>query len=276
MRTLIATFLFALLPLSALAVPAVFAAPAVPGGKACQVAASVVPTPGLDLLVMGSKTDPVPADARLTEQQIHTLAEVDTKFRVLRANLDARAAELPAGRGAVKHEELARQELPALVTRFLADAARDQALLIDVESASEFRLASGKALEAQVQGDKSRWCALCLAVRRGMEADFAWRAGEFGTLSAEQEKEAAELASRRDELRRKWAAVLKSELRPAQLAWLREAQMRWLKGTLQSAVAGGLRSLGAKQCEACATTVEWKCEFCSIVLAAVDEAKAKL
>jgi len=268
MRTLIAVSLFALLP---------FASAAVPGGKACQVAASGVPTPGLEALVMGSKTDSVPAQARLTDAQIETLASLDTKLRKALEGIEARAARLPAGaRGAkAPNAELAGQELPALVTRFLAEAARDQALVIDFEAAAEFNLANAAALEAKEKGDKSRWCPLCLAVRRGVEADFAWKAGEFGALSPLEAKEAAQLAAERDELRRKWAAALAAELKPEQLTCLRQAQMRWLRSTLQGAVASGMRSLGAKKCEACATSVEWKCEFCSIVLGAVDEAKSK-
>ena len=266
MHTLIAAALLALLPI---------AAAAVPGGKACQVALSAVPTPGLGELVMGSKTDPVPVQARLTEAQINTLADLDTKLRTTLNGIEARVARLPAGRGAAKDEELAKQELPELVARFLAEAARDRALLIDAESAGEFRLANAEALEAKKRGDKSRWCPLCLAVRQGMEADFAWRAGEFGRLSPEQQKEAAELASMRDEVRRKWTTTLKAELNPAQLARLQAAQMRWLKSELADAVADGMGSLGAEKCAACATKVEWKCEFCSIVLRAVDEAKSK-
>jgi len=265
MHKFIAAFLLSLVPI---------AAAAVPGGKACQVAESGVPTPGLSELVMGSKTEPVPVQARLTEKQIDTLAQLDTQLRKTLEGIDARVARLPAGRGAAANAELARLELPELVTHFLAEASRDRALLISVESAPEFRLANAEALEAKLQGDKSRWCPLCLAVRQGMEADFAWGSGEFGALSPEQQKEAAELASMRDEVRRKWTTTLKSELSPAQLTWLREAQMRWLKSTLQGAVTNGMRSLGAKKCEACATTVEWKCEFCSIVLNAVDQAKS--
>ncbi|HTF90193.1 MAG TPA: hypothetical protein VK843_17390 [Planctomycetota bacterium] len=266
MRTLIAAFLLALLPL---------AAAAVPGGKRCQVADSAVPTPGLSGLVMESRTDPAPAELRLSETQIDHLAELDTKLRLALEQIGARAARLPAGHGASGKAELAQQALPELVTRFLADACGDQALVIDIESAREFHLANAEALEARNQGDKTRWCPLCLGVRRGLEADFAWKTGELADLSPAQAKEAAELASQRDTLRRSWAAALKSELSPAQLTWLREAQMRWLKGTLQGSVAKGMRSLGAKKCEACATTVEWKCEFCSIVLGAVDEAKQK-
>jgi len=268
MRTLLTLSLLALLPL---------ASAAVPGGKACQVAASAVPTPGLEALVMGSKTDPVPSEVRLSEAQIEKLASLDTKLRSALEELEARAAKLPAGTRTAQaaNAELARQPLPALVTRFLAEASRDQALLLDFEAAAEFNLANAAALEAKQQGDKSRWCPLCLAVRRGVEADFAWKAGEFGALSPAQEKEAAQLAAARDEVRRKWSAALAAELKPEQLSRLRGAQMRWLKSTLHGAVAGGLRALGAQKCEACATTVEWKCEFCSIVLGALDEAKSK-
>jgi hypothetical protein len=270
MRTLVAAALFALFTV---ALP--MAAAAVPGGKACQVADSAVPTPGLEELVFGSKTDPVPSQARLTERQIEKLAEIDTKFRKILVDLEARSRKLPAGAGSSANAELASLPLPELVERFLAGAARDRALVIDIESAPEFHLANAEAMAAKLQGDKTRWCPLCLAVRQGMEAEFAWKAGELGALSPAQEKEAVELASLRDGVRRKWAAALSSELNAAQLEWLREAQMRWLKSTLQGAVATGMRSLGPEKCEACATKVEWKCEFCSIVLNALDEAKSR-
>src|SRR5262245_52652051 len=107
MRTLIALSLLALLP-SALA--------AVPGGKRCQVAASAVPTPGLEALVMGSESKPVPADVQLSEAQIETLASLDSKLRRTLEGIEARAKKLPAGaRGAqTAQAELARQPLPAL------------------------------------------------------------------------------------------------------------------------------------------------------------------
>jgi hypothetical protein len=268
MRTFIAVPLLALLP---------FASAAVPGGKRCQVAASAVPTPGLEALVMGSKDDAAPSQARLSDAQIERLASLDTKLRSVLEGIEARAAKLPAGerKAQAPNAELASQPLPALVTRFLSEAARDQALVLDFEAAAEFQLANAAALEAKQHGDKTRWCPLCLAVRRGVEADFAWKAGEFGALSPAQEKEAAELAAARDEVRRTWAAALGAALEPEQLGWLRGAQMRWLKSTLQGSVASGMRSLGAQKCEACATTVASKCEFCSIVLGAVDEAKSK-
>lgn len=268
MRMLIAVPLLALLPL---------ASAAVPGGKACQVAASAVPTPGLEALVMGSKTDSVPSGARLTQAQIETLAALDTKLRGTLEGIEARAAKLPAGvRGAqAPNADLASQPLPALVTRFLCEAACDKALVFDFEAPGEFQLANAAALEARQKGDKTRWCPLCLAVRRGVEAEFTWKAGEFGALSPAEEKEAAQLAAAREEVRRKWTAALAAELKPEQLTCLREAQMRWLKSTLQGAVASGMRSLGAQKCEACATSVQSKCEFCSIVLGAVDAAKSK-
>lgn len=268
MRTLIAVPLLALLP---------FASAAVPGGNACQVAASVVPTPGLEVLVMGSKTDAVPANVRLTEAQVETLAHLDTKLRRDLEGIQARVAQLPAGARAAKaaNAESANQPLPVLVTRYLAEAARDQALVLDFESATEFRLANAAALDARQKGDSQRWCQLSLAVRRGVEADFAWKEHEFGALSPAEEKKAAQLAAARDEVRRTWAAALAKELKPQQLDWLRAAQMRWLESTLQGSVASSLRSLGAKKCEACAATAEWKCEFCSIVLGAVDEAISK-
>lgn len=266
MHKLIAAALFAVLPL---------AAAAVPGGKHCQVAESAVPTPGLAELVMGSKTDPVPDKARLSDSQVNTLAELDTKLRKTLNDIEARVAKLPAGKAGAASARLAQQELPELVACFLSSATRDRALLIDVDSAPAFRLANSEALAAKERGEDSSWCALCVAVRKGMEADFAWRADEFGSLSPEQKQEAAVLASMRDEVRRKWTSALKSELSTAQIAWLREAQMRWLKSTLHGAVASGMRTLGAKKCDACATIVGLKCEFCSIVLGAVDEAKSK-
>ena len=268
MRSLIAVSLLTLLPC---------ASAAVPGGKRCQVAASAVPTPGLEALVMGSGAAPVPAQAQLTDAQIETLASLDTKLRKSLEEIETRAAKLPAGaRGAqVAKTDLALKPLPELVTHFLAEATRDQALVFDVEKAGEFQLANAAALAAKQNGDDTRWCPLCLAVRRGIEADFAWKAGEFGTLSPAEEKEAGRLAAARDEVRRTWAAALASQLKPEQLTWLREAQMRWLESTLHDAVVSGMRSLGAKTCAACAKSVATKCEFCSIVLGAVDEAKSK-
>ncbi|MBK8179243.1 MAG: hypothetical protein IPK67_10230 [Planctomycetes bacterium] len=270
MNKLIATLLLALSSLTAAAAPS---SPA-PGGKACQVAASAVPTPGLAELVMGSKETPVPAEARLSAKQIEALALVDTRLKGVLAEIEARVAGLPRGTAKESNPDLESRPLPELVTHFLAQAVRDQALLIDVESAGEFDMADAAALEAKARGDQKAWCPLCLGVRRGMEAGFAWRAGEFAELSAAQEKEALVLAGLREDVRRDWAAALKAQLTPAQLSALRTAQLRWLKSTLQQAVAGGMRSLGAKKCEACTTRVEWKCEFCFLVIRAVEEAKA--
>lgn len=266
MHTLILAALAAVLPV---------AAAAVPGGKACQVAESAVPTPRLADLVFGSKTDPVPAQGRLTEAQVEKLADLDTQLRRTLQDFNARVAKLPVAAKGEGSPELASQTLAELVEHFFAQATRDRALLIDVEAAREFQLANADALSAKSRGEDRRWCALCLAVRRGMEAEFAWKAGEFGALTSEQQREAEKLASLRNDLRRKWTAALKSELSTAQLGWLRDAQMRWLKETLHSSVANGMRSLGEKKCESCATKLESKCEFCSIVLTAVDEAKAK-
>jgi hypothetical protein len=264
MRTLIFAALAALLPVTA---------PVVPGGKACQVADSAVPTPGLEALVFGSKAESAPTEQRLTGKQIEKLADLDTEIRRTLQDVDARAARLPAATKSVASPEISSKPLAELVEHFLSEAARDHALLIDVEGAREFHLANADALAAKLRGDETRWCALCLAVRRGMEADFAWKAGEFGALSSEQQREAVKLASLRNDVRRKWTAALKAELSKSQLSWLRESQMRWLKTTLHDAVASGMRTLGAKKCESCATARQWKCEFCSIVLAAVEEAK---
>lgn len=268
MRTLIFAALAGLLPVAA---PA---APAIPGGQACQVAACAVPTPGLADLVTGSKTDPVPAEGRLTEAQVNRLAGLDTEIRKALQDVNARVAKLPAASKQAGSPKLANQPLAELVEHFFVAATRDCALLIDVEGESEFRLANAKALAAKARGEGS-WCALCLAVRRGVEADFTWKAGEFGALTSEQQLEAEKLASLRNDLRRKWTAALKSELNPSQLSLLRGAQMRWLKSTLRSSVANGMRPLGAAKCDSCSTGLQWKCEFCSIVLTAVDEAKEK-
>lgn len=272
MRTLIAVFALALIPLAAAA------SLSAPGGKHCQVAESGVPTPGLNELVFGSNTRPVPSDARLSDAQIESLADLDTKLRRVLQDVEARAAKLPAGDAHAARAKLdakGRPQLPALVERFVSEAVGDAALVIDVETAREFRLANAEALAARESGDKERWCPLCIAVRRGLEADFTWRSDKFGALSAEQAKEATLLANLRDDVRRQWSARLREELRPAQIAWLRQAQMQWVKTTLKRAVVDGMQSLGKETCDACSTSIQWKCEFCSIVLNALDEAKAK-
>jgi hypothetical protein len=211
----------------------------------------------------------------LSDAQVETLVKLDTKLRRVLQGIESRAALLPAGTPGAVDAKAAGAQLPELVERFLADAARDRAILIDPETAREFELANAAALAAKHAGDKTRWCPLCLAVRRGLEADFAWRADEHGVLSPEQSKEALRLAKMREDVRQEWSAGLKAELRPAQLAWIREAQMGWVKSTLHASVLGGMRTLGKEKCDACATKVEWKCEFCSIVLDALAEAKAK-
>lgn len=50
--------------------------------------------------------------------------------------------------------------------------------------------------------------------------------------------------------------------------------MRWLKDVVRDSVTAGLKRLDAATCETCAKgAVEMKCEFCGIVMAAVDAAK---
>jgi hypothetical protein len=246
------------------------------GGKACQIAQSAVPTPGLFELVMGSKTEPVPEQVRLSVAQVDALADCDTKIREALGEVEARKAKLPAGEHGESRAALAEEPLAALVTRCLAEAACDRALVIDVETAREFRLATDAAARARERGDKSLSCELCLAVRSGMQAKFAWKAGEFAALTPAQEKEAAELASKRDELRHQWTAAVQAQLTAPQLAWLRDAQMRWLKETLRGSLVHGVRTLAAKNCRACEEQATLKCEFCSIVSNAVEQAKAKL
>ena len=268
MRALFALPLLALLPL---------ASAAVRGGKVCQVADSAVPTPGLADLVMGARPGSAPSPTRLTEAQITILADLDTKLRRSLQVIESRAARLPAGaRGAeAAKAELALLPLPDLVTRLVADATRDQALVLDCETAPEFGHADAAAPDAGQRGDETRSCPPCRAVRRGVEAGFAWKAGEHGRLSPAEQVEAAELAAARDEARRTWKSALVAELGPEQLAWLRKEQMRWLESTMRGAVADGLRALGTQERAACATTVEGECALCSIVLDAIDDAKAK-
>lgn len=247
--------------------------PAAAGGKACQIADSAVPTPGLRELTMGSTSNPVPDNARLTGGQIEALAEADTQFRRALREIDEKVAKLPAKEKNAA-ADLAGKPLPELVTAFLARAARGRAILIDPEAAREFTLADAKALAARKAGEKDRFCPLCIAVREGMEAPFRWDAAEFGELTAQQTKELAELGQERDDLVRKWEAVLQNQLTAPQLEWLREAQMRWLKETLRTAVTEGLTSLGVETCKSCADlALPKKCEFCSIVTNALEEAR---
>lgn len=254
------------------ALMAVFSLPAAAGGKACQVADSAVPTPGLRELAMGSSIEPVPDGSRLTAKQIERLAEADTAFRREMKDVAARCALLPAGES--KEPDAAGKALPDLVALFLARSVRDAAILIDPEGEGAFGMANAAAMARWRMGDKEGFCALCIGVRRGMEAAFAWEPGKFGELTAEQEQAAVALAARRQELRQKWAAILKEELTAEQLEWLRRAQMRWLKDAVRDSVTAGLKRLDAATCESCAKdAVEMKCEFCGIVMAAVDAAK---
>ncbi|KAF0242249.1 MAG: hypothetical protein FD180_4011 [Planctomycetota bacterium] len=266
MRTFAAVAaLIALLPL-----------PADAGGKACQVSESAIPTPGLRELAMGSTSNPLPDNAWLKGAQIDRLAEADTHFRLALRDLDEQLAKLPAGKGAPA-ADLAGKPLPELVTAFLSRATRGRAILIDTESAGEFWLADDEAMAASKGGEKSRWCALCIAVRTGMEARFQYEESDFGALTEEQKKKLAALGQKRDDLGRKWAAILKEELTAPQLEWLRDAQMRWLKATLKTAVTNGVKSLGARTCEACSEeAVQEKCEFCAIVTKALEAAKREI
>jgi len=238
MNAIAAAVFFVLSPLVATA----------PGGDACQVASSAVPTPGLPELVMGSRERAVPDDARLTQAQITSLARQDTQIRRALNEIEARFHKLPAGQGPAAQTNLADRELPEQVAHLLASASREQAFLIDVAT-----------------DESSRGCSLCLAVRRGMEAKFQWRSGELAKLTPDQEQEAAQLAAMREGLRRKWAAAVQTELNAVQLAWLREAQMRWLEQSL--------RSLGAKKGAACTQAFSPKCVFGAALTAAVVAAK---
>ena len=255
------TALFALLSL-----------PAAAGGKACQVAESAVPTPGLRAMAMGSSSEPMPDEARLTSAQIDILAEADTNFRRALQEIEERIKKFPAGKpGAVA--DLSGKALPELVTAFLSRSVRGRAFVIDPKTAGEFRLANDAAMAAWKNGEESKSCPLCIAVRVGLESSFRWEESEFGALTEAQKKELAELGKKRDDLGRKWAFVLKEELTVPQLEWLRNAQMRWLKATLKSSVTAGMKSLGAKTCGACAWKQEQeKCEFCVIVKKAVEAA----
>ena len=268
-----------------------FAFAAAPGGKACQVAESGVPTPGLAELVMGSKTDPLPNGVQLSAAQIDKLYELDNTLRGRLSEIEARARELPRAVSAKAPAHGAKTpahgaqapaacevgksaELPALVADFLAPATRDAAILIDAEQAIEFRLAR-KGADAKSRDENSS-CELCLAVRRGMERPFAWTPRDFGELNAEQAKEAKFLAEKREEVRRAWSRAIASELTPAQLDRLRRAQMGWLKSTLAETVEKGLVSLGAATCSSCKAEVQVKCEFCGIVEKALERARASL
>jgi hypothetical protein len=205
---------------------------------------------------MGSNERAVPDAARLTQAQIKSLARQDTQIRRALDEIETRFRKLPAGDGRAAQGSPKDKALPELVTHFLAGASREQALLIDLAT-----------------DEKSQGCSLCLAVRRGLDAKFQWRPGEFAKLTPDQEQEAAQLAGMREDLRRKWAAAVQAELNPVQLACLREAQMRWLEQSLRTSVAAGLRSCGAKQGAACTEASAPKCVFGAILTGAVADAK---
>ncbi len=91
---------FALAVALALSALLPFAFAAASGGKACQVAESGVPTPGLAELVMGSQTDPLPNGVQLSAAQIDKLYELDNALRGRLSEIEARERELPRATGA--------------------------------------------------------------------------------------------------------------------------------------------------------------------------------
>src|SRR5258706_1216764 len=192
MNAVAAAVLFALTPMVASA----------PGGDACQVASSAVPTPGLPELVMGSKERSVPDDARLTQAQIQSLARQDTLIRRALDEIEARFRKLPAGESRAAQTRLADKALPAPVAHFLASASREQGLLIDVAAASEFQLATDATVKAEKSGEKARGGSLGPPGRRGMEGKFQGRSGEPAKPTAGPEPEAGGAAGRAHSVRR--------------------------------------------------------------------------
>lgn len=246
------------------------------GGPACGISwGSAVQTPGIQELAMGSSKEPLPSGVRLTQAQIQKLFDVSEEIRRDRRALDGRLEKLrwrkdvpvAAGEGA---------KLPGLVQAFLARATRDTALLIDPETSGLFDLARSKAVAAFERGEADpEACPICIAVRRGIEAPFAFGAEEFdGALTADEKKEAEAIAAGRQELRLKWIRAIRAELTEAQLDWLRHTQERWLVEETGRVVTAGLRAAGSETCRTCAEepVTPAKCKFCSVADRAAKEA----
>lgn len=243
-----------------------FASPALAGGKPCAVAQSSIETPGLGDLAMGTSPD----DVRLTSKQIDILFDADRNLRRTLGELDGRFAKLPAVKA--QPGAPAGATLPEMVTFFVARALRGRAILVDPETANVFSLARRKAMDAG--GTDRSACPLCVAVRRAVEAEFAWDLREFADgLTEEQKAEIQAIAEGRQALRVKWAAILKETLTEKQLGWLREKQERWLMREVETVVEAGLRRAGTEVCKSCTEQgYAKKCEFCTVVNQALRKA----
>ncbi|MCC6738713.1 MAG: hypothetical protein IT452_06680 [Planctomycetia bacterium] len=239
--------------------------PVFAGGPRCEVAWTSPATPGFEPLAMGGGKEAAPKELRLTERQVDALVKVVRELNDAKAELDAKAAKLPLSKGGTTQ----RGELTDRVTVLVAKATRDAVLVVDPETAGLFHLARKAAME----DPKLYACDLCIAVRRGVEAKWAWDRAEFAReLTAEEEKLAAEVAAGRQALREKWAAALRAELTKEQLAWLAAAQEEWIAAETGRCVEAGFRAAGREVCEACSERRAKKCRLCDVVTSAVQRA----
>lgn len=239
--------------------------PSLAGGPWCEVAWTSPPTPGLEALVMNRGKDSAPEALRPSQKQVEALVEALRALNDAKSELDAKVAKLPLSKGGT----VQRGGLKERVTVLVAKATRDAVLVVDPETAGLFHLARKAAME----DPKLYACDLCIAVRRGVEAKWAWDRAEFAReLTAEEEKLAAEVAAGRQSLREKWAAALRAELTKEQLAWLAAAQEEWIAAETGRCVEAGFRAAGREVCEACSERRAKKCRLCDVVTAAVQRA----
>lgn len=247
-----------------------FASPALAGGKRCAVGESAIDTPGFREMARGSSSEPVPDDVRLTDGQVNDLYDADCSFRKALAEIDGRFARLPVVKALPGAP--AGAALPEMVTYFVARSLRSRALVIDPETSNDFHYARAKVM--QKDGTDRDACAVCIAVRRAVEAEFAYDLREFAAgLTEEQKAEIAAIAQDRQSLRVKWAATLKEALTGRQFAWLQRKQERWLMHEVGRVVEAGLRGAGTEVCSSC-TEQKYapKCEFCTVVEQALRNA----
>lgn len=240
--------------------------PSLAGGPWCEVAWTSPPTPGLEPLVMNRGKEAAPEDLRPSRKQVDALVEALRGLNDLKSELDAKAAKLPLSKGGMQQDG----GLTGRVTALVAKATRDTVFVVDPETAGLFHLARKAAME----DPKLYACDLCIAVRRGIEAKWAWNRAEFAReLTAEEEQLAAEVAAGRQALREKWAAALRAGLTKEQLAWLAAYQEEWIAAETGRCVEAGFRAAGPDVCKSCeGGRSAKKCRLCFVVTEAVARA----
>lgn len=227
--------------------------PALAGGKRCAVAQSGIRTPGLADLAGFPEWERVPADVRLTEDQVEKLFDAD---RAARRAL-GEAQKLVEG---LKTDAPALPENAALtdiVTASLFAEFRECAWVVDPETSSLFYLARSSWFTKDGKEVKDKACPVCVAVRKAMEAPFAY------VEIAETSDAVRKAAALRQEAREAWVKAIKEALTQKQLSHLIELQERHLLKRSGELAEAGLRRAGDKACASCREQAyAVKCQFC--------------